>query len=1042
MKKPLPLKNRFFNGLPPFRRVRLVGLLGTAFLLHAGIGLAQETPTKGPRPGAAPTGTIEGNVTDYETNEALIGATVVVQGMTLGGAADATGAFRITGVPIGVQTLNFSFIGYQPASVPNVQVKTGTVTKVDFKLVPSGTLLGEVVIKARVETENSTEISLLTEIQGARNIVTGISNEQISRSLDRNAAEVMRRVSGVTLVNDRFVVIRGLDPRYTLTLLNDLPTPSSENDRRSFSYDMLNSSVIDRITVYKTPAPELQGDFAGGVVKVYTKSSANARQWQVQLSGQYRPGSSFADFYTYQGGKYDQLGFDDGARALPAGFPGLRAFPQVNSAFRGTSANVPDNVRLARTLPNNWNLLRDRSTFDKRAVVNYYDTWKLGKSRLSSLTSLTYTITRDVNYVDRQFRPATVAFLSLERVVREPAPAITTYPQVLARDTLTTESARLGAMQNFRWNINERHSIEFKNFFNQLSRDQTTVRDYRTTDIGSFTNTLYKAFQYYFRSRGLYTGILSGDHRFGRKDQRSVQWRLGYATTNDQQPDQRRFQIQRSDTLAGSRAIVNTPPQLPGYYLFGLSTQANQLNYARYYSSLQERVYTAGADFENNFGKGWLVRVGFFNEYRKRDFQTRWLTYALPTPSSGFPALLNDSLRQAIVNRSQPQFSANRLFDPGNFREDGSGYTINDVSQTTSFSPAYYYDASNQQHAGYVAVNVPLLGERLNVYGGVRVEWNQRLITAPYIDKRRSGRIVNLRDNETKLLALPSVNVSYRFVPKMLVRAAYGKTLNRPELREAAPFNFYDFNQIAFFQGTIGLKTAEVQNADLRWEYYPTADEMVSVGLYYKNFKNAIENVSSAASNAYSDEIRYVNNPEASAYGLELELRKRLSFIPGAFFGSLSVIGNATLLYTRVKFDAIELQGSPFRRAERPMQGASPYAVNGGIYYDNQTSGTQATVLYNVIGQRLTYPGGAAQEEIFEQPRQVLDFSVTQRITRFLSLRAGVQDLLNQPYRFSRDVTLDGKYNPDLRTVNGQGDYLESTYRPGSYYSFGVLFAL
>lgn len=1027
-----PQKNKFRFAAPVFARFFLLIFFP---LVHTAECVAQTPVTPPAKPRTALTGTVEGRVYDLETNESLIGAAVAVQGSALGGATNAEGQFQIRSVPEGVHTLVFSYVGYQPATVPGVQVKAGTITRVNHKLVAASNALGEVVVKAEINLENSTELSLINEIKGSRNIVSGISNEQISRSLDRDAAEVVRRVTGVTLMQDRFVVIRGLDPRYTLTLLNDLPTPSSENDRKSFSYDMLNSSTIDRIVVYKTPAPELQGDFAGGVVKVYTKNSANARQFQVQLSGQYRPGSSFSDLYTYRGGKYDQLGYDDGTRALPGRVPTQAKFPEVDQS--SAAEVVALNARAARTFRNNWSLLRDRSNFDRRAVLNYYDHWRLGKAGLSSLSSVTYTLTTDVNEISRQYGP-------MAENGSEPPYLNPIYPRVTASDTMSVRSARISGLQNFSLRLNDRHTLEFKNFFNQLSRDQVTVRDYRTSESSDYdyANNLYKTFQYYFRSRGLYTGLLSGDHAFGKTAPTKLTWRLGYSRTNEQQPDLRRFTLERTQPLPGGvLADPNRSPDAPGSFRFRPLTFFNNLNNSRFFSTLRESAYTGGADVEKTFAAGLTVKAGVFSDYRARQYDSRFFTYFIRDN-----ARLSEALNDLATGpgRPQPQFNADALFAPTSFPNNGDGYAVADYSGLSA-SPGY--EAANEQHAAYAALNIPLLGKRLNVYGGARLEWNQlQSETGWSIGQDRDTLVVT---DQTKLYVLPSVNVSYKLHPKLSVRAAYGMSLNRPEFREVAPIRVYDLDRIAYYEGNPSLTNAEVQNVDLRWEYYPSEDEMLSLGFYYKDFKNAIEYVSFANPSFASDEIRYINTPQTTAYGLEAEVRKRLDFIPVPFFQNVSIIANATFLSTRVEIpDSLLRANVNVNRSLRPLQGASPYAFNGGIYYDNAYTGTQVTALYNVIGQRLALAGNYFTPEQFELPRQAIDLSVTQRLTPHLKVRAGVQDLLNQPYRSYRDVNSNTRFDanrsgptvqyPDSRV----SDYLEMGFRPGSYYSLGLLFSL
>ncbi len=1001
--------------------------------------------TKAPAPKKAAYGSVEGVVRDHETGERLPGCTITLQGTTKGTASNTEGSFRLEGIAEGVYTIAFSYIGFKPVVVPGVQVKANAVTRVNQELVADN-VLGEVEIKATIQLENSTELSVINEIRGSNNIVTGISNEQISRSLDRDAAEVVRRATGVTILQDRFVIIRGLEPRYTLTLLNDIPTPSAESDRRSFSFDMLNSSIIDRVMVYKTPAPELPADFAGGVVKVYTKNSANSRVLQVQLSSQYRQGSSFTNYNTYKGGKTDWLGYDDGTRSLPDKVPAIPTNFPVPGPGAGNELNNALNARLARSFPNNWNLMNARSDVDKRAVVNYYTSLPLGKGYLNSLSSLTYTSTTDINRIQRRFQLGSPAYDSLgvptTRVADKPVEVWTNS----ATEVASTESARITAMQNLRWVITDQHAIEFKNFFNQLGRDRVTIRDFRNgnDDPGIYVRDINRRIIYNFRSRSLYAGALSGEHNLNKPWLTSVNWRFGYGYTNDQQPDLRNISFIRQEPLPG---FGEERDPAGAYRYFLTSFSYNDFN-RRIYNTLKEDAYTGAIDLEKKFPSEVAIKLGAFYDYRSRSFTNRIFMYSTGQDSE----VGQDSLLTKLIPGLP--FEANQLFDRTYFRNDGKGIVLRDGSgfaQADQGLGNYRYDANNRQQAAYGALNLPLLDKKLNIYTGARVEWNRYQFPGDFrIYQTNPARIDTVKVRQTKLYVLPSINITYHLSPKMQIRAAYGMSLNRPEFREVAPVLSADVDRNIDFQGNYQLTNAEVQNIDFRWEYYPQEDEMLSVGVYYKSFRNAIELFSIAAAGSGGDFFNLVNTPRAIGYGLELEARKRLEFIPVPFFRHLAINANVTLLKTEIDIsDQITQTGAyvDLRRPKRPLQGSSPYTINVSLYYDNQESGTQVTALYNVIGQRLTAVGNYFSAELYERPRQVVDFTVTQRLSRHVRIRGGVQDILNQPFQIYRDVDRSRTYNPKtLSLYEPEGrvftkDYLEESYRAGSYYSLGILLA-
>lgn len=984
------------------------------------------------------TGTIGGRLTDAISGEALIGAFVTVSGTSLGATSDTEGRYEVAKVPEGVYSLRISYIGYSATEVPGVEVKEGATTIINVKLEPASNNLDEVVVTAipDVILENSTDRSVLNEGRLASNIVTGISHEQISKSMDRDAAEVVRRATGVTLADDRFAMVRGFDTRYTLTLLNDFPAPSAESDRNAFSFDMINSSNIDRIMIYKMPSAELPGNQAGGIVKIYTKNSANRNQLNIQLSTQYRPGSSFEQYYKGYSGKYDKLGFDDGSRDMPDNIPSAETFPQPENTMPEANA---ENAVLARSFPNNWNFTKANSNLDKRLVLNYYANIPFkGIGSLNSLSSITYTQTTNLNDIHRRFGFAFYdsAGINLARVGDKPVDAINSDSEELS----ATEGTRLTGMQNFRWTINDNHALEFKNFLNQQSSNRTTLRDLRDGEFAELyaTNVQRKVLTS-FRARTLYNGLLSGEHKLPSSV--SVNWRVGYGFSSDKQPDFKALRFQTYDPLPGFG--TNSPDVIRGSYGYVPTDVKLAFENMRGYNNLYERAYTGMLDATKNFPGDIVLRAGLFYDYRRRSFVNRQFSYA----QSGTDV--------PVVAGPDVFMNANVYFEPGYFKNDGSGAMIYDVSGNQLGGPAnnlYRYEASNKQQAAYISALVPLLHERFTIYAGVRGEKNHFNYPGMFAVIGESGMEDIVIDQKRQWL-LPSAMLTYKPAENMIVRAAYGKSLNRQEFREQAPIKMLDLDRNLFYEGNHKLVPAEIHNFDLRWEVYPgEGDEILSVGGYYKRIINAIEMFTSGSSGHQRDLFFPINTPRTSGYGLELEARKRLNFLPGKFFDHLSLNANLTLLHTEVHVgDVLDDMGTDerdLRSRVRPMVGASPYSFNAALYYENKATGTQISVMLNALGERLAAVGNAYSAEVFTMRRQTLDFSFTQSLSDRTRLRIGVQDVLNQPIRTYRDRDRSQSYNPqhvELYDPEGKRyvrDYMEEYYRPGSYWSAGLMFTL
>ena len=264
---------------------------------------------------------------------------------------------------------------------------------------------------------------------------------------------------------------------------------------------------------------------------------------------------------------------------------------------------------------------------------------------------------------------------------------------------------------------------------------------------------------------------------------------------------------------------------------------------------------------------------------------------------------------------------------------------------------------------------------------------------------------------------LPSANLSYNFSEKKLLRAAYGKTLNRPEFREWSPFKFYDFDYGSDIYGSLFktvlpgsgevLKTSEIQNVDLRYEYYPSNSEYVHIGLFYKKFKNPIEQYILPGANRI---FTYSNAAGAYTEGVEFDVRKSLSFIDSMFhtkvFGNFALLFNTALTQSEIRYNY-----SFGEALKRPLQGQSPYVVNAGIYYENDKLGLSFTALYNIIGPRIFLVGSQDYPSWGELPRQLLDISLTKKIGTHFSATFACQDLLNQRVLIVQDSNKNGKFD-------------------------------
>ena len=266
---------------------------------------------------AQTTGKISGKVVDAEFGEGVVGANIMVDGTMLGAAADIDGNYLINAIPAGEYSVSFSSIGYAKSTVTNVIVRASEITNIDVILKTEAFETEEVVVTAKMLS--NTEASLLAKRQKSIAVSDAISAEQISRSGSGDAASAMQKVTGASVIDGKYVYVRGLGERYSATSLNGAELPSADPDKKSFQLDLFPSSLLDNINTVKTFTPDKPGTFTGGLVDITMKTFPEKFEFQFSGSASYNSQVTGNDnFFLPNGGGTDWLGFDDGTRAIPS----------------------------------------------------------------------------------------------------------------------------------------------------------------------------------------------------------------------------------------------------------------------------------------------------------------------------------------------------------------------------------------------------------------------------------------------------------------------------------------------------------------------------------------------------------------------------------------------------------------------------------------------------------------------------------------------------------------------------------------------------
>lgn len=913
-------------------------------------------------------GCLAGLVVDKQTREPLTGATVQIEGNAAGAVTDIDGRFLFPELMPGSYKIEVKYISYALLQLGPVVISPGEKTLLTVEMTEASLSLEGVVVVARAK--QNTELALLKATQASLVVQSGISAQQIGRTQDRDASEVIRRIPGISLIDGKFVMVRGLSQRYNNVWINNSAVPSSEADSRAFSFDIIPSGQMDNLIVVKSPAPEFPADFSGGFIKINTKDIPERDAFSVSIGGSWNDQTHFRNFLYNPGSPTDFLGFDNGCRRLPGSYT-LR---QDNA----DQAAVNEITR--RGFNTNWQIKNKHPWGDLRLNTSLNHTFRRddGK-RLALLAAVNYT------NAYKRIENMENARYSLYDVNKDTPDYKNQYT-----DQVYSNDVRIGAMANLTYLPDGDTKYEFKNIFNQLGQNRYTRRDGFLFNSGKY---IQEKQEYFYASRTAYNGQFTGTRAH---EEATFDWSVGYAYANKNQPDRR--MINREEN-----GFAGDPHEG--------EMRIDQNEIQRLFYRLDEHIVSAAVNYQWKFRFGSLrplLKAGVYGEYRHRNYQTRAFYYRWN------PEEMPGGFEYEEVVSS--------ILQPGNLGADKL-YAYEDTDNRNS------YKGMNLSGAGYIGLNVPV--DRFDFYGGVRYEYTKMQLTS----------YVTLKDFKTQKTRypssrfFPSLNASYRFDEAHQLRLAYGLSINRPEFRERSGSVYYDFDLFSNVMGNPGLKPAYIQNADMRYEFYPGANETVSVALFYKHFKNPIEwtYIDNGGSYTYT----YENARSATNYGIEVDIQKNLAFLGLEHF---SWNFNGAYIRSHVHFDTDRFEKS------RPMQGQSPYLINTGIFYQYDPWGLFAGVLYNRIGKRITEVGKAdatGQASInndfpdtYELARNTIDLSFGKKLGTHWEVKANVRNLLGEKIKFVQypkfydsDHVLQKREQVTKQYTSGRNFFLSLSYR-------------
>ena len=900
-------------------------------------------------------GAIVGVLVDAQQGEPLPGANVSIRGTTTGTSTDLKGRYRLGGLEPGTYDVLYSFVGFQEKTITGVEVSAGEATRIEVTLVEQTAEMDEVVIEASAARD--TEAGLLKDRAKAAAVSNAISAETIGRAGAGTVADAMSMVTGASVIEGKYVNIRGLQGRYVDTQLNGSDLPSADPDGSSVALDVFPSSLIDNVVTAKTFTPDRPGSFTGGSIDITTKSFPDERFLTLSVSSSIN----------------SEVGLG-GTVLRPSG--GLEAVPGIVEStdipespppfFSNTERKVAALSAVTEAFRTPMAPRRDEIVGNRSAEASFGDQFLVfGDRPLGIIASASH------GQFFSGYDNGTTARFNQTGLSAE-----TLNPNARYTTRRGVEEALTSGLLGLSLQPHPQHEVGLRVLYTRDREEEARI------ETGSLPRDLAGDSRFRTRvsrttTRSIASAEVDGEHRFGSGPQAvGVEWSASRSQATRDEPDYRffsnQFSVAEGDTAFAISPSIFLPP-------------------ARYFRDLTERTWDGDASVEVPVGAVTLEAGG---RYRTRTREFRERTFFHNADRAGYAGNPNQYVTEQAGTVGNDERGRTRF-----------GTYVRDFTD-----PRNNYDGDQTIGAGYLMAELPVPGlPSLTLIGGARVEYTDMSIETLGEEPRRG--------NFAETDVLPSVNLKWALLDNMNLRAAYGRTIARPSFREFAPFESFQFVGDYIERGNPDLTRTRVDNFDLRWEWFVRAGELLSAGVFYKDFTAPIERTIDPQA-AANQEITYVNRSSARVYGLELEARKRLDGLAD-WLEYVQVGGNLTLTQSQVSRPEEVLQAIQAFDVNaddtRPLQGQSPYILNLNAGYENPNTGTNVNVFFNRFGDRLNTVTRNGVD-LLEQGRSMLDVNVSQRLLRGVKAKVSVKNVLDSEEVVSQSFK-GTEYVNDLRPI-------------------------
>ena len=856
-----------------------------------------------------------------------------------------------------------------------------------MKSIADEPVLEEVVVFAKLK---SAADDVIVERLESAVVADIIDAETIGRIGDSTVASALRRVPGVTLVDDKFVFIRGLGERYSNSLLNGAVIPSPDLTRNVIPLDIFPTSILKSIAVKKSYSAEMPAAFSGGLIDIRTRSIPDQFMFTVEVGSKQNIDTQ-GDVLSYSGGSDDSLGTDDGTRSLSS-----ELMSAVNM-YGGSLGAI--NILNRINLGDGTKTLADAEAINRNLALHLNRNVDISEQADDINGSIESNIGNNF-YLDNGME---LGFMlggvygsewankdSIDRSFGDPE-------DIFAAKKESTYSVNMTGNANFGWRWYDDHRIETTSIFLRNTDDKASITDSHTSSFPLSDGQGFRQYKTRFEERNLSVNQIRGFHRFGGitrdligfdnfewLDELTFDWFYSDATSRTDIPNQ--------TNILFKTAVDSTSAEVSAQNLQA-SASAADFRFTDLNDDVESYGYDVKLPLMMSFGDVTLTG-GYRYSQKTRSYEQ--LQFGLGTDDT--------AVAQSAIG------TVSEIFSDANIIDAGNGFNVAVIG---SNGESYLAALTNTSAYGTIDLLYDetwrlILGARWEDYNQVGIPWNPLKFEGCQISCSETSLLNSVFKEDD---FYPSVSVTYIkpdfWAEDFQLRFGYSETLVRPDLREITPSSYLDPITGARVSGNANVTPATVTNYDLRAEWFFSNGDNFTASLFYKDIQDPIEFFEAAAfEEALATEI--VNAESSTVYGLELEGLKGLGFV-GSRFESFFVAGNMTLLDSELT--AGEFADAP-TNATRPMAGASDYAVNMQLGYDSEDGKHSAMLIYNVFGERLYFAGRNGSPDAYEQPFNSLDATYFFYPTEQLTVKFKLKNLLDEKIEITQNAVVTHEEQP------------------------------